>query len=203
MLFVAYHKNKHQTPAWAVSGCCLLKIANCGNTVCRSARRGPVSAYSVTKPLLCSFCFSYWSCTLQSFTQANLSQKPYSGLSAKLRSLIWDSQHQSTFVFTYNRPDLQQTSTMQWLMYFVSNSVLSYTGNVNDLHPPTLQGNADENRILSTTNTIFRISESLTASLNVSLPKNNFTLMLDLGNSLSPYCWHSIQPSEKSIRNRL
>lgn len=67
-------------------------------------------------------------------------------------------------------------------MYFVSDSVLGYTGNVHSVNLPTQQSGicTDENR---TQTRIFRISESITASLNISVAKNNLNAMLDLGNT--------------------
>lgn len=72
-------------------------------------------------------------------------------------------------------------------MDFVSDSVLGSTGNVHSVTLPTQHTGifTDENR---TQTHIFRISESITASLNVSLAKNNLNAMLDLGNIDSPYC---------------
>lgn len=71
---------------------------------------------------------------------------------------------------------------------FVSDSVLGYTGHVHSVNNLPTQLSwiyTGENR---TQTCIFRISESITASLSVSLAKNILNAVLDLGNIDSSYC---------------
>lgn len=95
MLFVAYHKNKRQTQ----HGLFLVAVF-WGRQTAEMLSAGvleeiqivpTVSAYLVPRTLLCSSCFFYRSCTIQSSTQANVSQNLYSGLSARLENLILDT----------------------------------------------------------------------------------------------------------------